>query len=365
MSESANNTTGGEAMVWENELNERKKQILKSIIDDYILTAQPVGSRTIARKHELGLGSATIRNEMSDLEELGYISQPHTSAGRVPSDKGYRFYVDHLMQVHSLANEEMLRIRKAMDERIEELSDLIKRACNLVSSVTGYTTVVLTPQASRILIKSIQLVAVDERRILVVVVAGGSVVNNRLVKLENPYEVEELPAISNAINKLMSGKTINQITMPMLVELQSSLGSQCQLILPVMEAVQECVKRIESTDVFLDGITNILNYPEFSDLFRAREILELLKEEEVIAALVKSSIKKQHLDVRIGSENESDQMKDLSVVTAVYGREGTDFGTISVIGPTRMAYGKVVSSIQYMRELLNKEVIRIFGDEPY
>lgn len=351
-------------MVWENELNERKKSILKSIIDDYVQTAQPVGSRTIARKHELGLGSATIRNEMADLEELGYITQPHTSAGRIPSDKGYRFYVDHLMQIHSLANDEMLKIKKAMDDRIEELNQLVKRACTIISSVTGYTSVVLTPQFAKATIKSVQFVMVDEKRLLVVVVAGVGIVNNKLIKHEAQLDEENLQLLTNTLNTKIAGRTLDEVTMPMMMEVHTITGLPASLIFSVIEAVQECVRRIESTDLYLDGVTNLLNYPEFSDLFKAREILELLNEEDVISALVKSTLKKnQNLDVKIGSENEIGPMKELSVVTAVYGREGRDIGAIGVIGPTRMAYGRVVSSIQFMKDLLNREILRIFGEK--
>lgn len=351
-------------MVWEKELNERKRVILKSIIDDYIQYAQPVGSRTIARKHELGLGSATIRNEMADLEELGYITQPHTSAGRIPSDKGYRFYVDHLMQIHSLAQDEMTLIKKAMDDRIEELNQLVKRASMIISSITGYTSVVMSPQMSRAIIKSIQLVSVDEKRILVVVVAGGGVVHNKLIKHDSNVDENILVSLCQAINRIMTGKTIDDITMPMVIELQQEIKVSPDVIFPIMEAVEECARKIETTDVYLDGITNILNYPEFNDLLKAREVLDLLKEEEVISTLVKSAVGKQHFDFRIGSENEINQMKDLSIITTVYGREGKDLGAIGVIGPTRMAYGKVVSSIQYIRDLLNREIIRMFGDDP-
>lgn len=349
-------------MVWDNELNDRKRAILRSIIDDYIQSAQPVGSRTIARKHEIGLGSATIRNEMADLEELGYITQPHTSAGRIPSDKGYRFYVDNLMQIHSLAQDEMIRISKAMDERIDELNQLFRRASVIISSITGYTSVVMTPHLSRAVIKSIQLVNVDERRILVVVVAGGAIVQNKLIKYVCDFDDDLLSKLCMALNSVMDGKTIDQITMPMIIELQHELQAPEELVFPILQAVAECVRKIESTDVYLEGMTNILNHPEFNDLFKAREVLDLLKEEDVISALIKSATNINHFDFKIGSENEINQLKDLSIITTVYGREGRDLGTIGVIGPTRMTYGKVVSAIQYIRELLDREIIRIFGD---
>lgn len=351
-------------MVWENELNERKRTILKSIIDNYIESAQPVGSRTIARKHELGLGSATIRNEMADLEELGYITQPHTSAGRIPSDKGYRFYVDNLMQVQSLAQDEMIRIRKAMDERIEEINRLFRKASIIISNITGYTSVVVSPQLSRTRIKSIQLLKIDEKSILVVVVAGGGIVKNKLISHNQIVEDVHLAKLNQAANLFLADKSIGQLTMPVAVDLQREINMPAEVILAILESVDECIRKIETTDIYLEGITNILNYPEFSDLIKAREILDLLNEEEIITGLVRSVTKDKQFDFKIGSENQIDEMKDLSIITTVYGREGKDVGTIGVIGPTRMAYSKVVSSIKYIRELLNKEIIRLFGDDP-
>lgn len=351
-------------MVWENELNERKRTILKSIIDNYIESAQPVGSRTIARKHELGLGSATIRNEMADLEELGYITQPHTSAGRIPSDKGYRFYVDNLMQVQSLAQDEMIRIRKAMDERIEEINRLFRKASIIISNITGYTSVVVSPQLSRTRIKSIQLLKIDEKSILVVVVAGGGIVKNKLISHNQIVEDVHLAKLNQAANLFLADKSIGQLTMPVAVDLQREINMPAEVILAILESVDECIRKIETTDIYLEGITNILNYPEFSDLIKAREILDLLNEEEIITGLVRSVTKNKQFDFKIGSENQIDEMKDLSIITTVYGREGKDVGTIGVIGPTRMAYSKVVSSIKYIRELLNKEIIRLFGDDP-
>lgn len=350
-------------MAWENELNERKRTILKSIIDDYIQSAQPVGSRTIARKHELGLGSATIRNEMADLEELGYITQPHTSAGRIPSDKGYRFYVENLMQIHSLAKGEMVIIRNAMDEKIEEINQLIRRASNIISNITGYTAVVMSPQLSKTVIKSVQLLNIDERRTLVVVVAGGGIVHNRLINHEKTIENIRIARLNQAFNIIISGKTIDQISMPMIRDLQKDMNIPSEVVMPIFEAIEDCVRKIETADVYLDGITNILNYPEFNDLIKAREVLDLLKEKDIISQLALEASKKQ-LDFRIGSENEISEMKDLSIITTIYGREGKDMGTIGVIGPTRMTYGKVVSSIKYIGELLNREIIRMFGEDP-
>lgn len=350
-------------MIWEKELNDRKRAILRSIIDNYIQSAQPVGSRTIARKHELGLGSATIRNEMADLEELGYITQPHTSAGRIPSDKGYRFYVDHLMQIHSLAQDEMTRIQKAMNERIEEINQLIKRASIIVSDVTGYTAVIMAPRITKDVIRSIQLINLDEKTILVIVVAGGGIVKNKLVRHDRFIDETVLSKLSQAFNKILSGQSVEHFQENEIHNLAKEVQISENVITALLEAVGECVRKIESTEIYLDGITNILNYPEFSNLLKAREILDLLKEEEVVADLIKSSARKRRFNFKIGSENEIDELKDLSVITTVYGVEDKNVGIIGVIGPTRMTYSKVVSSIQYIKELLNNEIIRIFGDD--
>lgn len=350
-------------MIWENELNDRKRTILKSIIDDYIESAQPVGSRTVARKHELGLGSATIRNEMADLEELGYIIQPYTSAGRVPSDKGYRFYVENLMQIHRLAHGEKAIINRAMDEKNEEFSQLIRRVSTIISDVTGYTAVVMSPQLSRTIIKSVQLFNIGEKRALVVVVAEGGIVHNRIIKHESLIEDERLIHLTNAINKIISGKTIDQIKLSVINDIHREIKVPLTVVISILESVEECVKKIETVDIYMDGLTNILNHPEFGDLIKAREVLELLKEEDIISDLVRKAATKQKIDFKIGSENEIDEMKDLSIITTVYGRKGKDIGTIGVIGPTRMAYNKVVSSIKYMQELLNREIIRMLGDD--
>lgn len=350
-------------MVWEKELSERKRTILKSIIDDYIKYAQPVGSRTIARKHDIGLGSATIRNEMADLEELGYITQPYTSAGRIPSDKGYRFYVEHLMQLNGLAYEEMEKIHSAMSERIEEINELIKKVSIIISNITGYTSVVLSPQLNKVIIRTIKLVFVDEKMLLVVVVANGGIVKDKIVKHSSRLNEDTVHRLSNAFNEFFAGKTINELSQQKLLKIQLNIQVSKEVLSAIVEAIEDCIHKIETIDVYLDGITNILNFPEFSDLLKAREILELLKEEEFVIDLVKNTAQNRNLDFKIGSENEINELKELSVITTVYGSDGQNLGAIGVIGPTRMAYSKVVSSIKYIREVLNKELLKMLGDD--
>lgn len=350
-------------MVWENELSDRKRTILKSIVDDYIKYAQPVGSRAIARKNVLGLGSATIRNEMADLEELGYITQPYTSAGRIPSDKGYRFYVDHLMQIHSLPHDEISKIHQIMDEHIEEINQLIKNVSLVISTITGYTSVVMSPQINSDVIKSIKLIAVDENRLLVVVVVNGGIVKDKIVRHKARITEDILEKLNNVFNRELVGKTVDQIDRQTILNIQNKIRVSREVFDIVLKAVEGCIEKIENIEFYLDGLTNMLNHPEFSDMLRAREILDLLNEEDVIIPLIKNSSKDYSFEFKIGSENEFSEMRDLSIITTVYGSDGKRLGTIGVIGPTRMAYGKVVSAINYIRDILNKELVRILDDD--
>ncbi len=349
-------------MSWDEDLNERKKAILRSIVDDYIHTAQPVGSRTISRKHELGLSSATIRNEMADLEELGYIAQPHTSAGRVPSDKGYRFYVDNLVQVQDLANEEMLRIRTAMDERIGELGELVRRAATLISAVTGYATVAMTPQAEENPIRSIQIVPVGGQRVLVIIVASGGVVNSRVVRLDAELSDEGIHCLSAFLDQRLSGKAVSDIRISLMLEAEQELGLPDGIVLPVVEGLRECMRRIGHAEIMMDGMMNLLNFPEFNDLFKAREVMDLLREDDFLVELLQKVGKRTNPEVRIGAENERRSLRDLSLVTAGYGDGDRRYGAIGVIGPTRMTYSRVIASIDYVRKLLDREILRMIRD---
>lgn len=349
-------------MTWDEELTDRKKAILRSIVDDYIHTAQPVGSRSISKKHELGLSSATIRNEMADLEELGYLAQPHTSAGRVPSDKGYRFYVDNLVQLQELAGEEMQRIRTAMDERIGELGDLVLRAAKLITAVTGYTTVAMTPKVDDNPIRTVQIVPVGGQRVLVIVVVSGGLVNSRVVRLDAELPDEDIHIISAYLSQHLSGQQVSAITVRFLADMEQKLGLPDGTVLPIIESVRECMRRIGHSEIMLDGMTNLFNFPEFSDLFRAREIMDLLREEDVLANVLANIGNRSGPEVRIGAENELGSFRELSLVTASYGNVDRHHGAIGVIGPTRMAYSRVISSLDYVRKLLDREILRMIQD---
>lgn len=349
-------------MLWDEDLNERKKTILRSIVDDYVNTAQPVGSRTISRKRELGLSSATIRNEMADLEELGYIAQPHTSAGRVPSDKGYRFYVDNLVQVHALANEELLRIRATMEERIGELNELVRRANSLISALTGYATVAITPKIESTFVRAVQLVPIGGRRVLLVVIVSGGVISSRVVWLNADINPDKVIQISNYLTRHFESKHAGELTIKFLAEMEFELRLPDGVALPIAEGLNECMRRVSHTEIMLDGMTNLLNYPEFRDLLKARELIDLLNEEEVLSGLLNDAGNKTGTEVRIGAENSLGSFRELSLVTTSYGGCEHRHGAIGVIGPTRMTYSRVIATIDSVKKLLDIEIIRLLRD---
>lgn len=354
---------GGEVMLWDEELSERKMHILKTLIDDYIKTAQPVGSRTISRKHELGLSSATIRNEMADLEEMGYISQPHTSAGRVPSDKGYRYYVDHLMQVQTLKMDEIRQIKDAIELKINEINTLIRRASDIISMVTGYAAIALSPSLTKAVLKSVQVLPIDDRKILLIAVTSGGIVKNHIVRIDVETNQEMLTVLSNYLQEKLNGLIIENINFPHILDIRTETGAPAELIANVIDGLVQCMNDIEDSELIMNGITNLLNHPEFSDLLKIKEVFELFNDQSVIKALMNTAMRKQVLNVQIGKENEHEVMRDCSIVTAVYSLGDTELGALGILGPTRMSYSRVLSAMSYIRKIINNEILRILNDE--
>lgn len=345
-------------------LDDRKRRILQAIIDDYIDTAEPIGSRTIARRHELGLSSATIRNEMADLEDMGYIAQPHTSAGRVPSDKGYRLYVDQLMKAHELSQDELETIRSAMEIRINELSQLIRQASVVMSRITGYTSIAMTPKMCKSTLKAIQVVPIEAAKVLVIVVTNTGVLRNTLVKLNDAAMPEMIIKVSNVLSDKLNGLTLEQINVSVINEVLRIAGVTREILLPILEGVTDCIGQIDNTEVYLDGTANILNYPEFMDVARAKEFLALLNEKSNLSRFLSESLGNNAISVKIGTENEEQGIQDCSLITANYNLGEIFMGAIGIIGPTRMEYPKVISSVNYIRKKINQEINKLIGKDP-
>lgn len=345
-------------------LDDRKLRILQAIIDDYIHTAEPVGSRTIAKKHELGLSSATIRNEMADLEEMGFLEQPYTSAGRVPSDKGYRLYVDQLMQIDELSQPDIEKIKNAMDIRINELSQLIRNASVVMSKFTKYTSMAVTPHIKKSVLKAVQVVPIDQGKALVIIVTDTNIVRNSLVRIDDKITPDFLIQVSNILNDKLKGFTLDMLkSNPLKEEIEKTTSIPHTLIMPILDGIEDLVKTIDQPEIYLEGTTNILNFPEFSEVQKAKEFLNILDEKKLVSDLLVNNLYNNNdIIIQIGNENIIEGIKDCSLVTASYSVGEHVIGTIGIIGPTRMEYSKVVSSMNYIRNKINQEILKLLGD---
>ncbi|SET41769.1 heat-inducible transcription repressor HrcA [Natronincola peptidivorans] len=336
-------------------LDDRKIKILQTIIRDYIETAEPVGSRTLSKKYNLGVSAATIRNEMADLEDLGYLIQPHTSAGRIPSDKGYRLYVDNLMEIKMIANLQRKNIKNNLVRQFGEVEQLLQYSSKIISQLTNYTSAVLAPQIKENRIKHIQLVPIDTENIITVMVTDTGIIKNPLVNVPEGISYDKVEKVSNLLNKKLQGLTIKEIEGELLKELEEELYEFNSLIGSVMPKLFNVLEGIEDVELFLTGTTNIFNFPEFNDVFKAKTFLKMLEEKQKMGHLISASTD-EGISISIGSENLYQEAKECSLVTATYKINDNVIGKLSVIGPTRMDYSNVVGVMnqisQYINELL-------------
>lgn len=340
-------------MVSEHELNERKLTILHAIIKTYLETGEPVGSRTISKYTDLNLSSATIRNEMSDLEELGYIVQPHTSAGRIPSDKGYRLYVDMLMEEKE---QELNEREEQMLEKADKMEKLLKQAARVLATNTNYATMVSTPVNSANKLKFIQLSMVDEEQIIAVIVLGGNVIKNRIINVEEPLSNENLLKLNMLLNTTLNGMSIEEINLGLIARLKEQAGIHSEVIGNVLDAVADVIQLDEDMQIYTSGTTNIFKYPELSDKQSAQEIISAFEEKQQLTELVAQTLSKEEntgIQVYIGDEAPVQNMKDCSVVTATYELGDGMKGTIGIIGPKRMDYEHVLKSMKRLQNELD------------
>ncbi len=334
------------------QLDERKFMILKAIIDDYVLTGMSVGSRTISRKSGVGFSPATIRNEMSDLEELGYLDQPHTSAGRVPSHKAYRLYVDRLLQVGNLSPEETKKIQAHLRERTSQVQEVIRSAAQVLSDATHYTSVIVAPQAQALRIRRVQLVPITENTALLVIVTNAGIVKDAVVRVPGELSAEHLHAISNLLTDQLADRPIDQVRQRFRV-LIHQLGEHRRLLANVMNALETSIVEPSESDVVVGGSANLLSYPEYSDIEKARNFLAVLDSKETLARLL-GSRGGVEFTIRIGSENEAPEFQDCSVVTATYHIGSGTSGTLGIIGPTRMDYQRVIAVMKTLKYAMNE-----------
>ncbi|MCY6371830.1 heat-inducible transcriptional repressor HrcA [Clostridium ganghwense] len=339
------------------DMEERKIKILEAIIRDYICTGEPVGSRTIAKKYDLGVSSATIRNEMSDLEEMGFIEQLHTSSGRKPSDKGYRLYVDKLIQFQKLTPEEEIRIKtELINQALYEVDKMVKRATLLLSELTSLTCVVKTPSVRNSYIRTIQLIPIDNNNILAVIVTQDGIINNNIIRVNRALETDSLHKLSNILNSKLKNLTIQDINLKIINDLKNELKGYESIFDGIISALYEALSKADDSEIYCEGAANIFNYAEYNDVEKARKFLALLDNKEVIGQLFnkKPLIPNDgaKISISIGKENFVEDAQNCSIISAVYNLGGKPVGTIGVIGPTRMQYSKVISMLtQFVREL--------------
>ena len=335
------------------ELDERKIKILNSIIQTYLITGEPVGSRTISKYTDLNLSSATIRNEMSDLEDLGYIVQPHTSAGRIPSDKGYRFYVDNLMK-EKIADE----MKDVLIEKADKLDHLLKNVAKLLAVNTNYATMISAPQYKRNKLKFIQLSRVEENQLLVVVMLEGNLIKNRLIEVDERVSEDEVAKLNILINTFLQGLNLQEINMELIQRMKVQAEGYGQIIGHIIDAIAVVIQEEDDLEIYTSGATNLLKYPELGDREKASELLYTMEEKKALSELIvdqedSGEENKNPIQIYIGSESPVSTMKDCSIVTATYELEEGVQGTIGIIGPKRMDYKKVVGNLQTMMNQLD------------
>lgn len=342
------------------ELNERKRKILRTIIDDYISSAMPVGSKTIAEQLGMRISSATIRNEMSELEELGYLEQPHTSAGRIPSDKAYRMYVDQLLEIASLSAEDAEFIKGYYDERMHETQGILEGAAKAISNATDYVSLIMPPQLKSVAIKHIQLVPVSERAALAVVVTDAGIIKDTPVILESNATPAQLEDASHLLNKIFAGRQISEGNVLRINDIYNEIQGQREIFTQITDFLTSRLNP-GHREILIGGAAKLLAHPEYAtDLDAARNMLQLLDSKEQLKDILLEQ-PDMEIRVRIGAENHNANMHDCSVVTATYRLGGRVMGRLGVIGPVRMNYGRVLQVIKYMSASLSEVLSSVNG----
>lgn len=334
------------------ELTERKLRILQAIISDYVKTAEPVGSRTISKKYDLGISPATIRNEMADLEEMGYLTHPHTSAGRVPSDMAYRLYVNALMEKKELSKEEKNVIAQRLHSNVYEFEKTIEHAATVLSEITNLTSFALTPSKNEDALKFINLLPVDENTVVLMIVSESGKISNTALNISVPYTEENLQLLAKTMTYNYKGKSISEVLKNNIIEsFESDITAMSGLAANVMPDFMRTLEEMLNVNLYMEGLTNIFDIPEYNDLQKAKNFISMLSQKEDFTR--KLIEREDGVIVTIGTENADDIMNDCALITASYHVDGKLVGKIGVIGPTRMKYGEVTSIIEYLTDNLS------------
>ncbi len=338
-------------------MDERKRQVLNAIIKDYIATAEPVGSRAVAKKYALGVSPATIRNEMSDLEELGYLEQPHTSAGRIPSDRGYRYFVDHLMEREVLTDEEINLIHLNLSRRLNEVDTFMRQCCQFISQLTNYTVMMIMPQVGKGKLEKITFIPLNDNQVLLTILTTSGLVSSRLLQLPVSVDAKSLKILEDLLQQKLGGKEMKELNVTLLREVSNLMSRQKQLVEQVLELMDQALSPQEDERVFTGGALNMLSQPEFRDIDKLKNIFGLLEEDDKIKQLLMQKTRQRGTSVAIGQELPGGKMKDCSIVVSSYQVLGGMTATIGVLGPTRMLYPKTIP----LMEFITSELTDLFG----
>ncbi len=330
-------------------LDERKLKILQAIITDYIATAEPVGSRTIAKKYDLGVSSATIRNEMSDLEEMGFIIQPHASSGRIPSDLGYRLYVDRMLKQQKLGDEDKKIVNTMINRNVNQIEYLMNETARLISKMTNYTTIFSEPVVKNTTFNKVRFMSLNDKDLMIIIAAEGNVIRNKIVSLHYMPDEDRLYEISRVISDKLHGQIIENIDTALVDQLYNDLNGYDEIVSLLMDFIDEIGKSSGMGKLHFSGTNNILAFPEFSDVEKAKSLFKTLEKTDSLSNLLAENTGKD-MQVYIGNETGIEEMKDCSIVTTTYEFGDNITGTIGILGPTRMDYSQVVSVLNSMVE---------------
>jgi heat-inducible transcriptional repressor len=340
-------------------LTERQKKILQAVVDDYILTAEPVGSRTVSKRKGVGFSAATIRNEMADLEEMGYLEQPHTSAGRIPSPKGYRYYVDHLLPPLRPRTSEIRMLKRLFTIQMDELEQVFQETATILSKLTKYTTVILGPMVYEDKLRHLQVVPLSENNAVVVIVTDAGHVEKRRFSVPEGISLSSIEKLVNLLNHRLVGVPLHRLKQTVHQELQDELARYVDQYEYVMTMIDEMLQREQEERIYFSGTTNILNQPEFRDVEKVKRLFDLFDQTDVVLQLFGTT--DNGIQVRIGKENRCEAVDNCSIVSASYTVNGRSVGTISVLGPTRMNYKKVISLLEVLAIDFSDHLRRLFG----
>ncbi len=341
-----------------NVLTNRQLLILQTIVDDFILSAQPVGSRSLSKKDEITFSSATIRNEMADLEESGYIEKTHSSSGRVPSEKGYRFYVDHLLSPQKLHKTDILSINSVFAEKIYELEKIVQRSAKILSDLTNYTTIVLGPAVKEIKLKRIQIIPLNDHTATAIIVTDTGHVENRMFHLPESVDSSEIEKIVNILNERLLGVSLDKLHNKIYKEVATILQHHISHYDYFLRSLSETIKVDSHEKLFFGGKTNILSQPEFHDINIIRNLLNMIDKEEGIHDLIRNT--STDINIKIGRENNNSAMENCSLISASYRVGDEQIGSIAILGPTRMEYSRVVSLLRFLTHDLTKVLTSLY-----